>query len=111
MEEKLYDTNVEMKAKYWDAFVELVKDQWAYGGIKYGENDAPGGREATDILCEAFGLNGLLWTVGKYLLRFRNQKREKDLLKIACYCFLIWLKHGFQAKESHDTDTAGSEKR
>lgn len=104
-ERELFDTNVEMKAKHWDMFAKLVKNQWKYGGVKYAQNDAPGHRESTDILCEAFGIKGLLWTMGKYLMRFRNQQREKDLLKIACYAYILWLKYGFFKNDVHDEDT------
>ncbi len=104
-EKLLYDTNVEMKQKHWDMFIELIKNQWQYGGVKYGQNDSPGNRESTDILCESFGIKGVLWTMGKYLLRFRNQQREKDLLKVSCYCYILWLKYGFFENETHDEDT------
>ena len=44
--------------------------------------------------------------MGKYLLRFRNLRREKDILKLACYCFILWLKMGLFEKEEgeHDED-------
>jgi len=28
----------------------------------------------------------------KYTLRFKSQKREEDLFKIAVYAFILWLK-------------------
>lgn len=75
-------------------FFELVKDQFVYGAKKYGIHGKQT-RESTDILCDDFGVQGLLWTIGKYHLRYETQKREKDLLKIACYIYLLWLKFGY----------------
>lgn len=98
----LYATNVELKEKYFDDFCKLVKDQFIYGGKKYELLD---GIESTDILTLSWGIKGLMWTISKYLFRFTNQQREKDLLKVACYMYIIWLKYGFNLKQKHDTDT------
>jgi len=100
-EMKLLDTTIEQKREFWPVFAELVERQFSYGGVKYAQGDE---REVTDILTEGFGLGGLLWTMGKYLFRFRNQGREKDLLKLSCYCFITWLKFGFHLKQNHDED-------
>jgi hypothetical protein len=40
----------------------------------------------------------------KYIFRFKNFHREKDLLKIATYCFILWLKMGAHLQETHDED-------
>jgi len=40
----------------------------------------------------------------KYLGRYKNFGREKDLLKISAYMYILWLKGGFQFKEKHDED-------
>ena len=102
MDEKpLIDTTIELKRESFEKFTELVKNQFEFGGVKYAHSDA---REATDIISETFGLGWVLGTVLKYLLRFRNLRREKDLLKIACYMFIIWLKCGFHLEEKHDED-------
>ena len=102
-----YNTNVKIKRKHFKEFVALLKDQFEYGGKKYGilANDSE--KEATDIICDAWGLDWMLGTINKYLYRFKSQQREKDLLKITTYCYIIWLKMGFQFqdKNSHDTDT------
>lgn len=100
----LHDTNLGMKKEHWELFSDLVKRQWEYGGIKYGAGVEVQCRESTDILTEAFGLNGLLWTMAKYLFRFRNLRREKDLLKLSCYCFILWLKLGYWGNQEHDED-------
>jgi hypothetical protein len=73
-------------------FVDLVQDQFSFGGVKYA---AESKKEATDILVEDFGWNWLIGTQAKYVKRFRNLHREKDLLKIACYFYIDWLKLGY----------------
>ena len=78
--------------KKLDTFIGLVSDQFAYGGIKYGLNDK---RESTDELFDAHGKNWLLGTIDKYCYRYTNLQREKDLLKIATYMYISWLKRGF----------------
>ena len=73
-------------------FVELIEDQFTYGGKKYGLN---ANRESTDVLFDRHGKNWLFGTVDKYTFRYSNLKRERDILKIATYMFIIWLKRGF----------------
>ena len=74
-------------------FIDLIHDQFSYGGVKYASVNA--GKEATDELVEDFGWNWLIGTQGKYVKRYRNQTLEKDLLKIGCYQFINWLKRGY----------------
>ncbi len=73
-------------------FVELVENQFKYGGKKYANDDK---KEATDILFDRYGKDWFLGTINKYIFRYTNVARERDLLKIACYSFIMWLKRGF----------------
>lgn len=73
-------------------FNELIRDQFIYGGQKYALSNK---RESTDVLFETFGANWLYGTMAKYCFRFKNLARERDLLKIGCYCYILWLKHGY----------------
>lgn len=79
-----------------EQFVELVSQQWKYGGQKYAYS---GQKESTDVLFDDFGKNWLFGTLAKYCRRYANLARERDLLKIACYCFILYLKRGFHLKE------------
>ncbi len=81
------------------SFFSFVNDQFAYGGKKYAHDDQ---KESTDCLFDDFGDNWLFGTIAKYCKRYVNVKRERDLLKIACYMFILWLKRGFHI---HDTGT------
>lgn len=105
---KVYGTTVEVKKKHWEKFAELIKSQFWHGGDKYkikGFDD----REATDIISSVFGgeseFDWVLGTMMKYLFRFKNFHREKDLLKVATYCYILWLKQGNHLKKENDTDT------
>lgn len=104
----IYNTTVEVKQKYWGKFAKLISNQFNHGGDKY---QIPGfkDREGTDIISAVFGGESqndwVLGTMMKYLFRFKNFKREKDLLKIATYCYLLWVKNGHHLKEVSDEDT------
>ncbi len=74
-------------------FHSLIQDQFAYGGKKYASTSQE--KEATDILFENHGHSWLVGTIDKYTFRFKNLQRERDLLKVATYMYIIWLKRGF----------------
>lgn len=78
-------------------FHDLIKNQFDYGGQKYALNNE---RESTDELFYRHGKNWLFGTMDKYTFRFKNLERERDLLKIGCYCYILWLKKGFHVKET-----------
>jgi hypothetical protein len=75
-----------------EKFNKLIKDQFEYGGSKYAATEH---KESTDMLFDSFGKNWLLGTMAKYCYRTKNLKRERDILKIATYCYILWLKKGF----------------
>jgi Protein of unknwon function (DUF3310) len=101
-------TTVQVKRANWPKFAALIANQFEFGGDKYA---LPGfdDREATDVISSVFGgkteFDWVLGTMMKYIFRFKNFQREKDLLKIATYCYILWLKQGNHLNENHDTDT------
>ena len=99
---KYYQTNIENKMKHFDDFFGAIKRQLEYGATKYASEGED--REATDMLVEAYGQEWVLGTMNKYLYRFKNLGREKDLLKIATYCYLVWLQNGFHLLDNHEED-------
>lgn len=107
-EKKVCNTTVETKARYYQKFSDLVGNQFIHGGDKYAIKGIPD-REATDIISAVFGgdteFDWVLGTMMKYLFRFKNFHREKDLLKISTYCYILWLKQGNHLKNDHDEDT------
>jgi hypothetical protein len=106
--EKMFNTNLEMKKKHLATFVGLIENQLNHGGDKYRQ-EGDEQKEQTDAICEFVpgqtGVDWILGTIYKYLGRFKNTNREKDILKIATYCYLVWLKKGFHEKQTHDEDT------
>lgn len=104
----VYGTTVRVKQENFDKFAQLISNQFNHGGDKY---KLPGfaDREATDVISSVFGgaseFDWVLGTMMKYLFRFKNFHREKDLLKIATYCYILWLKQGNHLKENADEDT------
>jgi hypothetical protein len=105
---KVHNTTVTTKQANFKKFADLIEGQFKHGGDKYklqGFDD----REATDVISSIFGgeseFDWVLGTMTKYILRFKNFKREKDLLKIATYSYILWLKQGNHLKERHDADT------
>lgn len=101
-------TTTNVKAAHFQKFADLISNQFKHGGDKYklqGFDD----REATDVISSVFGgeseFDWVLGTMTKYIFRFKNFHREKDLLKIATYAYILWLKMGSHLKEAHDQDT------
>lgn len=108
-----YFTTVDEKAKHWPMFAKLIENQFTHGGDKYKLNGFDD-REATDVISAVFGgpnhEDWVLGTITKYIFRYRNFRRERDLLKIVTYCYILYLKAGFHLKpeNEHDTDTTKS---
>ena len=90
-----------IKEKEFITFARLIKEQFAYGGTKY-ENDEE--KESIDILCDVFGIEAILTNIMKYILRFKNLQRERDLVKASTYCYLAWLKMNYHKNDEHDAD-------
>jgi len=84
-----------------DKFLDLIYDQISYGGKKYALTV---GRESTDEIFDVAGYKWLLGTLLKYRYRYMNLARERDILKIAAYCYIIWLKRGFFIREEGISD-------
>lgn len=84
-----------------ETFYKLIKNQFVYGGQKYAQTET---KEATDVLFDDFGKGWLLGTIAKYVKRYSNLARERDLLKIATYMFILWLKRGFHLKKKGEYD-------
>jgi len=106
MKQKIYNTSIKQKRDNFEKFSNLIRDQFEHGGEKYALLED---KEFTDIICEFVpgdtGVDWVLGTVLKYLGRFKNFQREKDLLKISTYCYIMWLKMGCHLKQEHDEDT------
>lgn len=104
----MINTNLKTKQANFAKFYQLIKNQFDHGGDKYAHDDE---KEWTDVICEfspgECGTDWVLQTCLKYLKRFQKFQREKDLLKVAAYMYIVWLKHGFHLRKEHDEDTKG----
>jgi hypothetical protein len=110
---KLHNTGLETKRENWHKFASLIENQFKHGGEKYLlENQKD--KEFTDLVCEISpgktGFDWILQTCVKYVGRYINFQRERDLLKIATYCYIAWLKAGHHVEEEHDEDTRSQKK-
>ena len=105
MNQKIYNTSLKEKRENFKSFVELLRSQFEHGGEKYALLED---KEFTDIICEFVpgdtGVDWVLGTIFKYLGRFKNFQRERDLLKISAYCYIMWLKMGYHLQGKHDED-------
>ncbi len=86
-----------------EKFNELIFNQIKYGGQKYASQD-DNAKESTDLLIDKHGFMWLIGTIDKYTFRYRNLERERDLLKISSYMYLLWLKRGFHLKKNGSDD-------
>ena len=104
---KVYNTDVKTKRENWSKFAKFIENQFIHGGSKYSM-DGQEDKEASDWVCElspgTTGADWILQTMCKYIGRFKNFEREKDLFKIATYCYIMWLKMGYHLQEEHDED-------
>lgn len=102
-------TNIKVKEENFDKFVGLLKDQLVYGAKKY--TACQDEKEATDLLIDAFGVEWLLGTMTKYIYRYKNLGRERDILKLATYAYLLWIIGGHHLQAKHDGDTWNENKK
>ena len=83
----------------WQKFVEFITDQLTYGAKKYSHSST---KEATDVITERFGMGWWAGTNYKYVQRYQNVQREKDLLKVAAYQYIGYLQMGFHLEDDED---------
>lgn len=98
----------QLKEKNFVKFAKLIQNQIVAGSKKYAINED---KEASDIICDAFGMEYALMNILKYTLRYKTEQREKDLLKIATYSYIIWLNAGNHENKEHDEDIKKTEEK
>jgi hypothetical protein len=98
------DTNIKLKREYLPLFVKLMQEQLMKGAQKYANNEK---REFTDIICNAVGAKQfILGTIMKYCGRILNDdpRQAEDIVKIATYAYLLWLKLYSEKEEEKNID-------
>jgi hypothetical protein len=103
-----YVVTPQLKEKSFVQFAKLIQNQIIAGSKKYAID---GDKEASDIICDAFGMEYALMNILKYALRYKTEQREKDLLKISTYCYIIWLNMGYHENKEHDEDIKKEESK
>jgi hypothetical protein len=79
----------------FEEFTRLMKTLAVDGSNKYAGAEA-NGKEAIDIIPDILGEEGyvhfVLGDLLKRIIRFKNQKRERDLLKIGLWSYMLWMR-------------------
>lgn len=109
------NTSIKQKEKLWPAFVAACESQWKCGGDRYALTED---KEFTDLVCEAAGNEWIGGTIIKYVGEIINTKKhegavpEVDLMKIAVYAFIWWLKEqeNFTQRDKGEEFTRGDRK-
>jgi len=83
------------KLTRFEEYTELMKKLALDGSNKYAAGE-PYKKEAVDVITDVMGEEGythfVLADLIKRIIRFKNQKRERDLLKIALWSYLLWMR-------------------
>ncbi len=91
----------------FEEFTRLMKMLAVDGSNKYA-GAVPYKKEAVDIIPDILGEEGYLhYVLGdllKRIIRFKNQKRERDLIKIALWTYFLWIRFFPKTRET----TAGN---
>ena len=86
-----------------DSFLDVLERQFTGCATKYAFNESS---EWTDVITMKvpYWVEG---TILKYLGRLKVYGRERDLIKVATYCFILWIKYGLHSdlKPCLGTDT------
>jgi hypothetical protein len=88
-------------------FTGLMRDLALDGSSKYAGAE-PYVKEAIDIIPDILGeegyINFVLGDLIKRIIRFKNQKRERDLIKIALWTYFLWMRL-FPKQEKREPET------
>ena len=83
------------KLKRFEEFTELMKTLALQGTEKYSGAET-NQKETIDIIPDVLGEEGytnfVLGDLLKRIIRFKNQRRERDLVKIALWAYLLWMR-------------------
>ena len=94
------------KLSRFEEFAKLMKMLAINGSNKYA-GAKPYSKEAIDIIPDILGeegyVNFVLGDLLKRIIRFKNQRRERDLVKIALWTYLLWMRL-FQKQEKREPE-------
>lgn len=94
------------KLARFEEFTESMKKLALDGSNKYAGAEAYT-KEAIDIIPDILGeegyVNFVLGDLLKRIIRFKNQRRERDLVKMALWTYLLWMRL-FQKQEKREPE-------
>jgi len=86
-----------------EIFMDILDRQFTGCANKYGFNEDS---EWTDVIV-SYVPKWVEGTILKYLGRLKIDWRERDWIKVATYCFILWIKYGLHSelemRDSHNT--------
>ena len=89
------EDDIPHKLSRFDEFTSLMKGLALQGTDKYAGAEADK-KETIDIIPDILGEHGyvsfVLGDLVKRVVRFKNQRRERDLVKIALWTYLLWMR-------------------
>ena len=89
------EEDIPQKLARFEEFTELMKKLALQGSEKYSGAEAHK-KETIDIIPDILGEEGytnfVLGDLLKRIIRFKNQRRERDLIKMALWAYLLWMR-------------------
>jgi len=86
---------IPQKLARFEEFTQLMKGLALQGTEKYAGAEADK-KENIDIIPDVLGeegyVNYVLGDLIKRVIRFKNQRRERDLVKMALWTYLLWMR-------------------
>lgn len=92
---KAKEEDIPQKLSRFNEFTSLMKTLAMQGAYKYTGSQM-GKKETIDIIPDILGeegyVNFVLGDLIKRVIRFKNQRRERDLFKMALWAYLLWMR-------------------
>ena len=92
---KATEEDIPKKLARFEEFTDMMKQLALQGTDKYAGAKVDK-KETIDIIPDVLGEEGyisfVLGDLIKRIIRFKNQKRERDLVKIALWTYLLWMR-------------------
>ena len=99
------------KLSHFEEFCGAIKQLILEGTDKYTGADKDNA-ETIDIMPQIFGQTGyrtfVLSDIVKRVIRYKNQQRDRDLLKIALWCYLLWKAEHKPSEVDNGKSTTGT---
>jgi len=92
---KAMEEDIPQKLARFEEYTKLMKKVALQGTDKYTGAEADT-KETIDIIPDVLGEEGyihhVLGDLVKRIIRFKNERRERDLVKMALWTYLLWMR-------------------